>query len=388
MNADRQTQTRCMRVDSLLPVELHEKLSMTIAASDLQYVAGSILGVGSHPRSWAMSQWGVMVTFELDQTLRRVHSADPGLGWEPTIAAAARHAGKFFDGKRNLDEVLTSFRSLITSNEQVFFPSRRVRALDLLRNDVSFITDGTELVLTSLSGQFMLGFPPEKILTLAEWGPHARALMAGVGQAAAWTFEGRDLDGFAAHGDHHDDTVTWWDGKLSRVVPVAFAGELSLELALSLISIHSTVQAARRWTRTTCCAWCATASLKHRFVVLHHAARSFEMLSGRPDLLGPEATEHVRELMADVHVRTVVTPPYRRLRNGWFHLGLGDIAQQLPRDPDLLTPVTLYAGIDPLDLDAFVDRGLDAVAALMNAWIVEPEPGGATIFDNLRRVDM
>lgn len=92
--------------------------------------------------------------------------------------------------------------------------------------------------------------------------------------------------------------------------------------------------------------------------------------------------------MADVHVRTVVTPPYRRLRNGWFHLGLGDIAQQLPRDPDLLTPVTLYAGIDPLDLDAFVDRGLDAVAALMNAWIVEPEPGGATIFDNLRRVDM
>ncbi|SKC54712.1 hypothetical protein [Okibacterium fritillariae] len=42
---------------------------MTIAASDLQYVSGSILGVGSHPRSWAMSQWGVMVTYELDQTL-------------------------------------------------------------------------------------------------------------------------------------------------------------------------------------------------------------------------------------------------------------------------------------------------------------------------------
>lgn len=361
---------------------------MTIAASDLQYVAGSIIGVGSHPRSWATSQWGVMVTFELDRTLRRVHGADPGLGWEPTIAAAARHAGKFFDGKRNLDEMLTTFQLLVESNRQVFFPSRRARALDFLRDDVSFITDGSDLVLTSVSGQFMLGFPPEKVLNIADWGPHARALMAGVGQAAAWAFEGRDLNGFAAHGNHDDDAASWWDGKLSNVMPAAFAGELSVELALSLITIHSTIQAARRWARTTCCAWCASASLKHRYVVLHHAARSFEMLSGRPDLLGPGATEHLRNLMADVHVRTVVTPPYRRLRNGWLHLGLGDIAHHLPRNPDVLSLVSAYTGVDPLALDDFVDRGLDAVAALTNAWITEPDPGGATIFDNLRQVSV
>ncbi len=359
---------------------------MTIAASDLQYVSGSILGVGSHPRSWAMSQWGVMVTYELDQILRRVHQADPGLGWEPPIAAAARHGGKFFDGKRNLDEVLSSFETLIKSNRQVFYPSKRARIFDFLRDDVSFVTDGRETVLTSISGQFMLGFPPEKVLTMDEWGPHAQALMIGVGQAAAWTFDRRSITEFSKHGNHDQSSATWFDGKLFRVLPAAFAGELSMELSLSLITIHATVQAARRWARTTCCAWCASASLKHRFVVLHHAARSLEMLSGRHHLLGAKSTEHLRDLITDVHVSTVVTQPYRRLRNGWFHLGLADIAHQLPNDSDILTPISLYAGVDPLELDAFVDLGLDAVADGMNAWLLDPAKDGDTIFDHLRQV--
>ncbi|WP_200811536.1 hypothetical protein [Okibacterium fritillariae] len=90
--------------------------------------------------------------------------------------------------------------------------------------------------------------------------------------------------------------------------------------------------------------------------------------------------------MTDVHVSTVVTQPYRRLRNGWFHLGLADIAHQLPSDSDILTPISLYAGVDPLELDAFVDLDLDAVADGMNTWLLDPAKDGNTIFDHLRQV--
>ncbi|SKC54724.1 hypothetical protein SAMN06309945_1852 [Okibacterium fritillariae] len=55
----------------------------------------------------------------------------------------------------------------------MFYPSKRARIFDFLRDDVSFVTDGTETVLTSISEQFMLGFPPEKLLTMDKRGPHA-----------------------------------------------------------------------------------------------------------------------------------------------------------------------------------------------------------------------
>lgn len=69
--------------------------------------------------------------------------------------------------------MLSSFETLIRSNRQVFYPSKRARIFDFLRDDVSFVTDGTETVLTSISEQFMLGFPPEKLLTMDKRGPHA-----------------------------------------------------------------------------------------------------------------------------------------------------------------------------------------------------------------------
>jgi hypothetical protein len=201
-------------------VQIHEKLSMTIAASDLQYVSGSIVGMGSHPRVWGMSQWGVMVTFELEKTLRRMHGSQFELDWDSSVAEAARHGGKFFDGKRNLDQVIDSFGALIAANQEVFFPTRRARISDGLRNDPSVVTDGSELLLTSISGQFMLGFPPARVVTLDAWGPHLRALLSGVGQAAASTFSGRPLSGYAAHGNHDMTEVSWWDAKLSEALPV------------------------------------------------------------------------------------------------------------------------------------------------------------------------
>ncbi len=48
-------------------------------------------------------------------------------------------------------------------------------------------------------------------------------------------------------------------------------------------------------------------------------------------------------------MKLVTTLPYRRLRNGWFHLGLGDIEARLPAEPDILSVIEAYAheGTEP-----------------------------------------
>lgn len=361
---------------------------MTIAACDLQYAAGSILTAKGHPRLWPMSQWAVMVTYELQQSLR---DATPNLSWDPVIAEAARHGGKFFDGKgdRNLTAVIRSFESLITANREAFFPpARRFRVLDRLRDDLSVITDGDEVLLTSVGGQFMLGFPPSQLVNFSAWGPHALTLMQGVGQAAGLVFPDRRLEEFAAHGNHSDTSVTWWDGKLSEVIPATFAGELSAELALALITIHSTVQAACKWASTDCCPWCAAAALKHRFVVLHHAARSVEQLHSQIDQIGERSADHLDALWADPDVKLVTTLPYRRLRNGWFHLGLGDIEARLPTEPDVLSVIEAYTHEATEPFARLVNDALTTLARELGLWMGAPAKGGGTMFDRLHKVTL
>lgn len=366
--------------------KVHERLSMTIAACDLQYVAGSIISTKGHPRLWPVSQWGVMVAYELQQSLR---DTSLKLSWDPVIAEAARHGGKFFDGKgdRNLTAVMSSFESLIAANREAFFPAtRRFKLLDRLRDDLSVITDGDEVVLTSVGGQFMLGFPPSQLVDFSAWGPHALTLMRGVGQATGLAFPDRRLEEFAGHGNHSETSVTWWDGKLSEVIPNTFAGELSAELALSLITIHSTVQAAYKWTSTDCCPWCAAAALKHRFVVLHHAARSVEQLQSRIDQIGGRSAKYLDALWAEPDVKLVTTLPYRRLRNGWFHLGLGDIEAQLPAEPDVLNVIEAYTHQATEPFVRLVNDGLATLAHGLGLWMGAAASGGGSMFDRLRKV--
>jgi hypothetical protein len=366
-------------------MELHQQLSLVIAASDLLYVSGSILNSADHLRSWPFTQWGAMVSFETCKTLHEVHGVDVKFDWEDDVAAAARHGGKFFDGRSSqLDSVIADFRSLAEATHTAFYPSdRRGRAFDFLRNDLAVFTDGDELVLTNVTGHFMVGLSPDRGLEMESWGPHVLALTTGIGQLAA-TLAAGTLEQFQEHGSRTPADLQSWDANISTLVPAAFGGELENSLALAVISIYSTVQAARRWGHAECCAWCETASLKHRFVVLHHAVRSVQQLAPRAEGIGPIATRHVSAILEAKGVLAVTTPPFRRLRNGWFHLGLGDIASKLPPEPTLLTPVSAYTDMAPAEFEKLVDASLSSVASEIGAWIAERGTDGSSWFDHLQ----
>lgn len=152
-------------------MELHERLSIAMAASDLKYVAGRILTAGDSPRSWPFNQWGAMVAFEAQRTLRNVHDLHFEFEWEEDVAAAARHGGKFFDGRpRQLDRVVADFRESAKATHVAFYPDDRLgREFDVLRDDLSVITDGPQVLLTNVTGHFMVGLPPHRGLEIESW---------------------------------------------------------------------------------------------------------------------------------------------------------------------------------------------------------------------------
>ncbi|MFE4837387.1 hypothetical protein ACFRAU_22240 [Arthrobacter sp. NPDC056691] len=365
-------------------MELHEQVSVAIAATDLRYVAGSALSAGAHPRSWPMLQWGTMVTYEAQKNLRDVHKIELEFDWEDDVAAAARHGGKFFDGRaKQFDSVVTDFRELIEATHAAFYPDDRPgRGFDFLRDDLSVISDGPELLLTNVTGHFMAGLPPHRGIDMDSWGPHMKTLASGIGQLAS-ILVSESVGDFSMHGNHSNTRVAWWDGKISEVIPATFGGELTTELALGVISIYSTVQAARRWANVECCGSCDAAALKHRFVVLHHAARSIQQLYSRADDFAPIALDHVSSLAGSADLKTVTSQPFRRLRNGWLHIGLGDIAAALPGLPNVLSPVFAYTELEIPAFAALVDRSLDRVAHGIGAWLAEPGADGSSLFDHL-----
>ncbi|MFF2300802.1 hypothetical protein [Arthrobacter sp. NPDC058127] len=365
-------------------MELHEQVSLAIAAADLRYVTGSGLTAGFHPRSWPLLQWGAMVAYEAQKNIRDVHNIELEFDWEEDVTAAARHGGKFFDGRPGqLDSVVADFQKLIDATHLAFYPDDRSgREFDVLRDDLSVISDGSELLLTNVTGHFMAGLPPHRGMDMNSWGPHLQTLATGIGQLAS-ALVSASAENFSQHGNHTNTAVAWWDGKISEAIPATFAGELTTELALGVISIYSTVQAARRWANVECCGSCDAASLKHRFVVLHHAARSIEQLYTRVEGLPPIAVDHVSSLAESADLKTVTAQPFRRLRNGWLHLGLGDIATDLPARPNVLSPVLAYTQMEIPAFAALLDRSLDQVAEGIGCWLAEPGPDGSALFDHL-----
>lgn len=265
-----------------------------------------------------------------------------------------------------------------------FYPEDRLgREFDFLRADLSVISDGPEVLLTNVTGHFMVGLPPHRGADIDSWGPHGHTLAMGIGQMAN-TLTEMGVEELSAHGNQTEDTVTWWDGEIAEVVPATFGGELGTDLAMAVISIHSTAQAARRWAHAECCESCMAASLKHRFVVLHHSVRSIQQLQERAEILGPIAAHYVQRLSDSADLQAVVSQPFRNLRNGWLHLGLGDIAAVLPDSPNILTPVSAYTQMEIAEFTELVDHGLDQVAAGIGTWLAEPGAEGGSLFDHLR----
>lgn len=327
-------------------LEPHQRLSIITAANDLRYVGGSVLKAGSHPKAWPFAQWGATVAFEARKHLGDAHGEQLDLGWEFAVAEAARHSGKFFEDKSLMfDGVVQAFRDLLDANHLAYFPTdRRGRAFDFLRDDLSMTTSEGEVVLSNISGLFMLGMSPERAADMESWGPHAVTLASGIGRAAA-LFTGLDIKLLSRHGNHELPAPTWWDGKADKALASSYGGEFSPEVAVALVSIHSAVQSARLWTGTNCCEPCASAALKHRFVVLYQALRSVQLLRDSSIHLGSLAMGYLRELLDDSNAKVVLSQPLRNLRNGWLHLGFGDIATGLGETPNALTPVVVYTGM-------------------------------------------
>lgn len=202
--------------------------------------------------------------------------------WEDTFAKATRHSGKFFDVRtKQLDQVGKNFRRLIGASHTAFYSENRPGPeYDYLRDDLPVVTDGYEVLLTNVTGLFMVGMPPGRGIDLDTWGPHVLFLTTGIGQVAA-ALVGESVEQTRHHGNHSEEPLTWSDGKIAELLPVIFGGEPETDVALALLNVHSSVQAARRWARIQCCATCAVAALKHLFVVLHHAAQSLYQLGTR-----------------------------------------------------------------------------------------------------------
>jgi len=370
-------------------MELHEQLATAIATADLRYVAGTLLNAPGHPRGWVFTQWGTMVAFEAAKNLADVHGIDLGLQWEQTVAAAARHGGKYFDGRRNqLGAVVADFEALLDATHIAFFPEDRLgRAFDFLRDDLSVARDGDRLLLTNVTGHFMMGLPPDRALNTDQWGPHVRELTMGIGNATSF-FTDEGVDALREHGSSVLGPANWLDGKIARDVPAAFGGELEPGLTLALLSIASTMEGARRWAEVDCCVECAVAALKHRFIVLHHGVQSLNRLAERPTLVGTVGARYLAEITAVPSLRRVTEQPFRNLRNGWLHLGLSDIADRLSGDVSIITPIELYAGVSAPELSDTVDEGLELATELLQGWISESAEDGRTFYTWLQEVDL
>lgn len=176
------------------------------------------------------------------------------------------------------------------------------------------------------------------------------------------------------------------DGDISRFTPTIFAGEFSQGLTFAVVSILSSIQAVRRWTDTTCCSSCAFAALKHRFVVLHHAVRSLLKLQGRGELLGSCGTRHLAVISESKTLQTLVTHPFRKLRNGWLHLGLGDLSLDKESILDLNYLINAYTGFSTDDFADLVDRGLSEISGVLVDWARQPSANGTGQFDTLEVV--
>lgn len=370
-------------------MEDHMRLSLAIAVSDLKYVCGMLHSSGTHPRSWAFSHWGTTVAFETLKHLSAAHETHIILGWEPKIAAAARNGGKFFEGNRGqFKRVIKDFRQLIEATHAAYFAADRIGPeYDFLRDDFAVLTDGDDLLLTNVTGHFMVGLPANRGSDMEEWGPHLRALNFGIGQLTRYLAPSIREE-LHLHGAAPAESLSWWDGRVEEFVSGIFSGELKSDLAFSLVSILSTLQCAGRWARTDCCVSCQVAALKHRFVVLYHALSSLGQLRSRTTGLGPIAEMQLSALVDTPRARTLVDRPFRSLRNGWLHLGFSDIAIEMRSNVNFFSPIRLYTGMEPDEFATFVDEGIDETTADLQSWMSSSGNQGASYLDCLVPVEV
>jgi len=332
-------------------------------------------------------QYGAMAAYESRIFFeQQVGILPPPPMWDPAMAAAARHAGKFFeDTHRHLDGVVDYFARLVEANHEFFFPkSRPARWLDGLRSDLAILLLDSTPVLTNVGGYFLLGVAPSVRLDVSAAGPHVRDLAAGIGQTARWL----GFDSSATHTGPvtvEESRLVWRDADTQQALAMVFGGAFEPSLAMAMMTIQGAVSSAHRMARSGCCAGCNAAAFKQRFLVTYQVLLSLQQLHETDGRLTSHGQLRLDAILASAPVRELQSRGYRRLRNGLLHLGLGDVPVGTDGVVTLRDVIFHYTGVDPDNVVAVVDEAVDDVRRGLEDWCLTPPPGGTGLTRVLRK---
>lgn len=325
-----------------------EAIALDIARCDMHYTATSIISLppSSVAAETALLQYAVMSAFEARVYLARATGRDLLSEWDAGTAQSARTSMKFFaDTKRNLDGVVAHFDSLLAANHQAFYPpARRARFLDFLRDDLSVVTRDGRPYTSLVSAHYLTGLRPDEVADLDTVGPALFRLSTGVGNVAGQLLAD---SGIAWHGPAPVADLAWFDGRATAALPRLFGGELHLALAGALMTVQSIVACAAHSASRSFCGSCEQAARKHRFITLFQSLNALTILSNSPTQLSPD----MHSLLRDPDSIWILNQS--RLRNGLVHLGLQDIASDLPVGSTVEDAVRAYSGDQP---DVVADR--------------------------------
>ncbi|MFS0700028.1 hypothetical protein AB6N24_08670 [Cellulomonas sp. 179-A 4D5 NHS] len=348
-------------------------LALAIALADLQYLHSALIRPNDPTSGWLFVQWAVMTSYEARPHIAAaIGVKQSAAAWDVDMATAARMAGKFFDDKkRTIEDLADYFDRLRARNREQFFPADRPfgRTFDFLRTDLSVLLYDDIPITTSIGGFFSIGASPDESLASTALGPRLAKLTEEVGRLmrqlnAELTHAGPvpfEASRFAAR-----DVNT---GKLSDTV---FEGMFDTAMALAMLTIQGSARAAHHLSHSTCCALCVFAALKHRYVVAYQALVSLRRL--RTDSALPPSARTIIDAVLDTpECAHMLTDGYRRLRNGWLHLGLSDV----PHDGNTLylsQMIEHYTGGESVArVVAVTDTALGVVATALDEWCMRPK---------------
>lgn len=96
--------------------------------------------------------------------------------------------------------MISEFDELIRATHLAYFPENRPgKELDYLRHDLSVFSENDEILLTNVTGHFMVGLPPSRGAEMDTWGDHVFNLSSGIGQLSA-SLLGQGIDTLTTHG--------------------------------------------------------------------------------------------------------------------------------------------------------------------------------------------
>ncbi|MFB7797251.1 hypothetical protein [Isoptericola sp. NPDC056134] len=362
-----------MTTDPDPPISPHARLALGIALADVQYVFGALMRPADTIGKALFVQWGLMTSYEAQRHVAAALGSEFSPVWDPDMAKSARMAGKFFDDrKRTIEDLADYFRRINSTNRGVFFaPHRRGPAFDFLRTDLGILLHDGIPMTTSVSGLFATGVNPDEPFSYEAHGPRLSKLTEQVGRTFASLGATQRHSGPAPF---DPSRFTWRDADSASLSDAVFEGVFNSSMTLAMMTLQGAARTANHLSRSECCTQCAAAALKHRYVVAYQALVSLRLL--RPNTMLPASAQARIDAILDTPESAhMMTDEYRRLRNGWLHLGLTDV----PHDDDedalsLERTVDHYTrGESIAEVASVTDVALNAVASALDEWCMSPK---------------